>query len=369
MTALIGDLFDSKAQTIVNTVNCVGIMGKGVALEFKRRYPVMFQDYEQRCVRKEVRVGVPYLFHSIDRQIVNFPTKNHWRSPSRLSDIEAGLDRFVEQYIAWGITSAAFPPLGCGNGGLLWSDVGQVMYQKMHRLPIPIEVYAPFGTPRSELEPEFLAGPRGSSAIDDRGRSFSKMPEDWVVIVEALRRLGEQPFANPIGRTIFQKLCYVLSEMGLNTGFNFSKGSYGPFADEVKKALHVFANRNWVQEKTLGRMLALRVEDQFNRDRSRYVETITRHERKITKAVDLFSRIKSTDQAEEMVTILFASREIKREKPDQDHTEQELLDFILNWKKTWRTDERRSSVATAIRCLVILGWMKLRVSEDMVEAI
>ncbi len=368
MTALIGDMFASKAQAIVNTVNCVGIMGKGVALEFKRRYPAMFQDYEQRCARKEVRVGEPYVFQlNADRLIVNFPTKDHWRSPSRLSDIEAGLDLFVERYVAWGVTSIAFPPLGCGNGGLLWSDVGQVMYQKLNKLPIPIEVYAPFGTVRTELEPDFLGASR-QLTIDDRGRSFSKMPEDWAVIVETLRRLGEQPFANPIGRTIFQKLCYVLSEMGLDTGFNFSKGSYGPFAEEVKKALHIFANRNWIQEKTLGRMLALRVEDQFDRDRPRYVESIARHERKIAKAVDLFSRIKSTEQAEEMVTILFAVREIKREKPDQELTEQDLFKFIQNWKKAWRTDERRLSVATAIRSLVILGWMKLLVSEDLVEA-
>ena len=94
--ALIGDLFATQAQTRVNTVNCVGIMGKGVAQEFKKRYPAMFDDYAKRCKRKQVRLGEPYLYR--DRSgilIVNFPTKDHWRSPSRLADIERGLDYFV----------------------------------------------------------------------------------------------------------------------------------------------------------------------------------------------------------------------------------------------------------------------------------
>src|SRR6266496_2655766 len=87
--ALIGDLFASRAQTLVNTVNCVGVMGKGVALEFKKRFPDVFDDYAGRCERKEVRLGEPYLYRSADgTSVVNFPTKNHWRSPSRLSDVE-----------------------------------------------------------------------------------------------------------------------------------------------------------------------------------------------------------------------------------------------------------------------------------------
>ena len=153
--ALIGDLFISKAQTLVNTVNCVGIMGKGVALEFKNRFPVMFEDYVVRCDRKLVKLGEPYLYHGLaGEMIVNFPTKDHWRSPSRLADIEHGLDYFVSHCADWGITSVAFPPLGCGNGGLEWSEVGPLIYAKLHRLPIAIEVYAPYGTPKNELTEE-----------------------------------------------------------------------------------------------------------------------------------------------------------------------------------------------------------------------
>ena len=123
-----------------------------------------------------------------------------------------------------------------------------------------------------------------------------------------LRELERQPYANPVGRTIFQKICYVVTEMGVPTGFEFGKGSYGPFSDDVKLALHDFANRNWLQEARLGRMIALRVGPEYERDRTKYEEEIRRYQRKITKTVDLFSRIKSTEQAEEVITVLYASR-------------------------------------------------------------
>src|SRR5262245_22432262 len=103
---VIGDLFEADAQTLVNTVNCVGVMGKGVALEFKRRFPDMFEDYKRRCERHEVKLGYPYLFRSLlPPFVLNFPTKDDWRSPARISDIVAGLEHLERNFEAWGITS------------------------------------------------------------------------------------------------------------------------------------------------------------------------------------------------------------------------------------------------------------------------
>lgn len=365
--ALIGDLFESRAQTLVNTVNCVGIMGKGIAQEFKNRYPDMFQEYLERVSRKQVRLGEPYLYrHSQGLLIINFPTKNHWRSASRLTDIELGLDHFLRNYKDWGVKGVAFPPLGCGNGGLNWAEVGPLMYRRLGNLDINVEVYAPFGTPKPQLSIAFLSKPYQLD-LSGKGRSFEKFNADWVVLMEVLRELQKQPYANPVGRTIFQKLCYVMTEMGVNTEFEFGKGSYGPFAAEVKTALHVFANRNWIQEERLGKMLALRVTRQYENERSKYSELIARHNRKIEKAVDLFSRIKNTDQAEEVLTVLFASRQLKKAKPGHELAEQDLLDFILDWKKAWRTETKREALAHVIRSLVLLGWMRLKFSESLPE--
>lgn len=365
--ALIGDLFASEAQTLVNTVNCVGVMGKGVALEFKKRFPALFDDYAARCARKEVRLGEPYLFRGTDgKWVLNFPTKGHWRSPSKLSDIERGLDHFLQHYEGWGIESIAFPPLGCGNGGLEWSEVGPLIYSKLHGLPISVEVYAPYGTPKHELTEAFLSAP-AQMTLEGKGRKHEKLNPEWVTLVEVLRELGRQPYTNPVGRTIFQKICYVLTEMGVRTGFQFGKGSYGPFADNVKLALQEFSNRNWVQEEPLGQMMALRVEPQYEKDRRQYAEVIERYEKKIAKAVDLFSRIKNTAQAEEVLTVLYASRQLKAANPGREVAEQELYDYVLAWKKSWAAEEKRKAVASAIRNLVVLGWMKLHVSDTLPE--
>ena len=366
--AQIGDLFACGAQTLVNTVNCVGVMGRGVAFEFKKRFPAMFDDYIRRCDRGAVRLGEPYLYRDISgARIVNFPTKAHWRSPARLKDIERGLDYFVAHAAEWGVTSVAMPPLGCGNGGLEWSEVGPLMYCKLHALPIGVIVYAPYGTPKHELTEEFLAAPSQMS-LSGKGRKTDRLNPNWIVLMEVLRELQQQPYANPVGRTIFQKICYVLTEMGVPTGFGFSKGSYGPFSPDVKAALHDFANRNWLNESPLGRLIALRVGPQYERDRVKYADEITRYEGKIAKAVDLFSRIKTTEQAEEVTTVLYASRALKQAKSGEDVAEQEVYDYVLNWKKSWTGDEKRDAVASAIRNLVLLGWMRLQISETMIEA-
>lgn len=194
------------------------------------------------------------------------------------------------------------------------------------------------------------------------------MNAGWIVLMEVMRGLQLQPYVAPVGPRAFHALCYVVTEMGVPTGFNFGKGSYGPFSHGVKQALHEFANRNWVQQEQLGRMMALRVESAYERDRQRFREPIEKYQKKIAKAVDLFSRIKSTDQTEEVMTVLYASRQLKRDKSGEDVSEQELYDYILDWKKAWDRDDKRQAVAEAIRNLVLLGWMRARISESMFEA-
>ena len=141
---LTGDLFESRACAWVNTVNCVGVMGKGVALEFKKRFPDMFEDYRARCERRQVLLGEPYVYRDASaRMVINFPAKDHWRSPSRLADIERGLDHFAAHVLDWELTSVAMPALGCGYGGLEWAEVGPLIRRKLHLLPIDVDLYAP----------------------------------------------------------------------------------------------------------------------------------------------------------------------------------------------------------------------------------
>lgn len=136
-----GDIFESPAKVIVNTVNTVGVMGKGIALSFKKRYPEMFERYKSVCEEGLLTTGKLMLFYETDYWVLLFPTKEHWRNPSRLEYIEAGLKKFVETYAEKGITSIAFPRLGCGNGELNWDDVKPIMEKYLKKLPIPIYIY------------------------------------------------------------------------------------------------------------------------------------------------------------------------------------------------------------------------------------
>lgn len=115
-----GNIFDSDSQTIVNTVNCVGVMGKGIALTFKNKYPEMFKVYKNICTKKQLKPGMLHLYTKEDKWILNFPTKNHWKNKSEISYLEDGLQKFVDTYKQKGITSISFPQLGCANGGLDW---------------------------------------------------------------------------------------------------------------------------------------------------------------------------------------------------------------------------------------------------------
>jgi len=151
-----GNLLEALVEALVNTVNTKGIMGTGIALQFKQAFPAMFRDYERACKAGEVRLGKMHVFDlggltGGPRWIINFPTKGHWRERSRLTDIEAGLEALVTTILRLDIRSIAIPPLGCGNGGLNWADVRPRIETAFINLPqVDVLVFEPeSGTPRS----------------------------------------------------------------------------------------------------------------------------------------------------------------------------------------------------------------------------
>ena len=165
-----GNIFNSKCQTLVNTVNCVGVMGKGLAKEYKNLYPDMFKSYQKYCETKDLDIGKLQLFKSNNKWILNFPTKKDWRKPSKLEYIEKGLEKFILHYNRLNISSIAFPMLGCGNGGLNWEDVKPVMEKYLKNLPIQVFIHLqvkedliPEHTKKDEIsewlknEPEYLS--------------------------------------------------------------------------------------------------------------------------------------------------------------------------------------------------------------------
>lgn len=137
-----GDLFESPAQTLVNTVNTVGVMGKGVAKRFKEIFPDMFEEYQALCENRDLKVGTLHFYKGGHKNVLNFPTKKHWRNPSKVEWIESGLKAFLRMYESAGISSIAFPPLGCGNGGLDFeSEVKPLMEEYLQEVSIPVFIH------------------------------------------------------------------------------------------------------------------------------------------------------------------------------------------------------------------------------------
>ncbi len=137
-----GNIFESHARVLVNPVNTIGVMGKGLAKEFKKIYPEMFQQYQSLCEKKMFTVGQLWLYKTPHKWVLNFPTKKHWQQPSKIEYIEAGLQKFAKSYAEKGITSIAFPTLGCGNGELDWeTDVHPLMKKYLNKLPIKVYIH------------------------------------------------------------------------------------------------------------------------------------------------------------------------------------------------------------------------------------
>lgn len=363
MKVVIGDMFQSGAQTLVNTVNCVGVMGKGIAAEFSKRYPEMLKDYAARCANSKVRPGEPYLYSAtmFDPQIINFPTKSHWRAASRIQDIEKGLRILSAKYKEWGIKSIAIPPLGCGNGQLLWETVGPLIYEYVSKWDIPVTMYAPYGTPPNQLTEEFFKdGPSGRRA-GTGARVIQKMNPAWVALAEIVYRIEKQKYHLPVGRTIFQKIAYVATALGLPTELKHVRGAYGPYCAELDAVKSRLANAGILQENRLGNMFRVMPGLQYEEARKNYGEQLERWNDLIDKTVDLFLRL-DTNKAEIVATVLFVERELNN---DNHLSEKDILLDVMKWKQRRRPPLNEKEVAETIRNLGILKWFSVKHSPDL----
>lgn len=364
MRILVGDILQSKAQTLINTVNCVGVMGKGIALEFKNRFPDMHEDYLERCKRGEVKPGLPHLHRALlPPQIINFPTKDHWKSVSKISDIERGLEYLLAHYREWDVQSLAIPPLGCGNGQLEWRAVGPLIYRFAKQMDIPVEMYAPYGTSPRELTPQFLEKSSEGLGVRSAGNGQSALDTSWVALVEIVNRIEQQPYHWPIGRTIFQKIAYVATNEGLPTGLNYRRGSFGPFSQELKSVEAKLINNGLLQEERQGKMFMVKVGPNFNRIRQKYTGAFERWANVVDKTADLFMRV-NTDQAEVIATVLFAAHELGQGRGAQP-TEAEVLQAVMQWKQKRRPPLDEATVASTIRNLGMLRWLNVKASPDL----
>jgi len=221
-----GNLLQADAEAVVNTVNTEGFMGKGIALQFKQAFPENFKAYAQAVKRGEVQPGrmlvVPTGLVTNPRLIINFPTKRRWRGRSRIEDIESGLTALVEEIRRLGLRSIAIPPLGCGNGGLEWTDVKPRIVTALQQVPdVRVLLFAPRGAPAADTMPVRTRRPPMTA-----GRALIvKLMEQYLGLDYRLTLLE------------MQKLAYFLQEAGEPLRLRYEAGHYGPFATNLNKAL------------------------------------------------------------------------------------------------------------------------------------
>ncbi|WP_249029398.1 type II toxin-antitoxin system antitoxin DNA ADP-ribosyl glycohydrolase DarG [Tannockella kyphosi] len=357
----IGDIFNSDKEVLVNTVNCVGVMGKGIAQVYKKQFPKMFDEYKEQCDKKQIIIGENYPYYENGKvRIINFPTKQHWRSSSKLEYIVSGLDWFVENYGKLEISSIAFPPLGCGNGGLDWLTVGPIMYQKLIDLPIEIEIYAPFGTSSDQLSEQFLTKLPENPLKE--GIIHEKMNENWFLVLYLVSYLSKSKYSIKVGRTIFQKICYVLSRSGTDLGLEFIKGTYGPYSPDIKKMLTILSNNNLICEIEQGNMILLSVNKNFTIDPDMFSQ---KDKENVNSVFQLFRRLKDTQQSELVTTILYSFDQLQLY--DENVTENKLFEYIAEWKNRYDNDDYEKRIRELSRDLTSMGLMDVNYSKDYKE--
>lgn len=221
-----GNLLTADVDALVNPVNTEGVMGKGLALQFKKAFPENFASYERACKAGEVKTGQMHIVQRLasPRFIINFPTKRHWRQPSKLEYVRDGLRDLVAQVKLLKIGSIAVPPLGCGNGGLEWSAVRPLIVEAFASAPdVRVVLFEPADAPAADQ-------------IIDR-RTKPGMTPARAAVLALMGRYVETDYEYRLSLVEVQKLAYFLQHAGENLRLEFRAHHYGPYADNLRKAL------------------------------------------------------------------------------------------------------------------------------------
>ncbi|SFE59949.1 type II toxin-antitoxin system antitoxin DNA ADP-ribosyl glycohydrolase DarG [Alteribacillus iranensis] len=308
-----GNLLEDSSAALVNTVNTVGVMGKGVALQFKQAYPSVFQEYKKACDKGEVQVGhmhvVPTNSFVGPKYIINFPTKRHWKEKSKMVYITEGLKDLKDVVETLEIPSIALPPLGCGNGGLNWEDVKPLIEETFADTPVKVHVYEPAGSPKPEKM--------------KIGTTTPNMTEARALLLASLHQYMEPGYRLTLLE--IQKIAYFLQEAGEPLKLNFVKNKYGPYAE----------NLNFVLQRLEGHFI--RGYGDRNRDSDIYLihsagskarEYLNNKEenlKRLEKVSDIIKGFENPYGMELLATVHWIQKNI------QPSTDEELVTEVQNW--------------------------------------
>ncbi|MCQ8104204.1 macro domain-containing protein [Methylomonas sp. SURF-2] len=344
-----GDLLKQlDVDAIVNTVNCVGVMGKGIALQFKKKWPDNFKLYAEACKAGLVKPGQMFIYDAgllaTPKFIINFPTKDHWRRRSHIEFIQDGLVDLIAQIEARQITSIAIPPLGCGNGGLNWSDVKPLIEKAFAKLPdVDVRLFEPAGSPK---------------AIEMQVNSARpKMTPGRAAILKVLETYRELNYG--LSKIEVQKLAYFLQEAGENLRLQFVKHHYGPYADALRHALDRMDGHfihglgdGVVEAEIAPDQEALQEAERFIHQSQQ--RTLLEH---IAKVDELIQGFQSPYGMELLSTVHWVATREQAESPES------ALELIQVWNSRKRHLMKPAHIEAAWQQLTELGWIKLPTDE------
>lgn len=306
-----GNILDAPAEALVNTVNTVGVMGKGIALQFKNTFPENYKVYIDAVKEKKIQLGKVQVVRVNDvkgvKYVINFPTKAHWRYPSRITWIKSGLEDLRNQITHYDIKSIAVPPLGCGNGGLDWSEVRSIIEDSLKDLPTEVMIYEPSDAVREALKKE--ERPKAAHLTLVRAMLLQ--------LLYRYRALGE--FASEFAA---EKLSYFLQRFGeTQMKLQFVKGTYGPYSGKVRHVLYAMNGffLKGYEQKDAGPFEPLElvtskkklVSDYLNREASSI------EKERLTKVTNLIQGFESAYGLELLATIDLLMTEKGTHNPDE----------------------------------------------------
>jgi O-acetyl-ADP-ribose deacetylase (regulator of RNase III) len=338
-----GDLLSADAEALVNTVNTVGIMGKGIALQFKQAFPDNYSAYEAACKRGEVQIGRMFVYHrnafNNPRIIINFPTKRHWRGKSKIEDIESGLSALIEVVRTETICSIAIPPLGCGNGGLDWKQVRPRIEKAFSQVPhVAVQLFHPEGAPRAE---EMKVATKRPAMTPGR-----------AAILGLLSR-----YALPGYRLTLleiQKLAYFLQEAGEPLKLDFQKQKYGPYAENLHFVLQRIESHFVRGYGDRSRHVSLHLFADAVREAEEYLTTETGTLERLARVAALIEGYETPYGLELLSTVHWiATRDI----PDAKSDVARVISGVHEWNDHKRKTFSRERISAAWKRLRIEHWL------------
>jgi O-acetyl-ADP-ribose deacetylase (regulator of RNase III) len=339
-----GDIFKEDADAIVNSVNCVGVMGRGIALQFKKRFPENFKVYEAACKHKEVVPGKMFVYETGSligpQYIINFPTKRHWRGASRMEDIESGLQDLAAVIASLNIKSIALPPLGCGLGGLDWSEVrGRIENTLSQLSEVKVIVFEPKGAPEAEKMV--------------KNRKVPNMTPGRAALVELMHRYLTGLLDPFVSLLEVHKLMYFLQESGEPLRLKYQKNLYGPYAENLRHVLNAveghllsgYADGGDRPDKEL------KLVPGAYEDASTFIQEHPQTKQHFDKVSDLVEGFESPFGMELLATVHWVATK------ENAATKEQVVERVHQWNERKKQFTPRQ-IELAYRILSEKGWLK-----------